>query len=69
MSFLDLTRKRFLVIGVANRKSVAWAVAKILEAEGAEVIYSVRSEERREETAKLLGGLDPHSEPVRFSVI
>ena len=54
MSFLDLEGKRFLVLGVANRKSVAWAVAQILEAEGAEVVYSVRSEKRREETAKLL---------------
>ena len=56
MSFLDLEGKRFLVLGVANRKSVAWAVAKILEEEGAEVVYSVRSEKRREETAKLLDG-------------
>ena len=54
MSFLNLEEKRFLVLGVANRKSVAWAVAKILEAEGAEVVYSVRSEKRREATAKLL---------------
>ena len=55
MSFLGVQGKTFLVLGVANRKSVAWAVAKILEEEGAEVIYSVRSEERRRETAKLLG--------------
>ncbi len=56
MSFLGLEGKRFLVIGVANRKSVAWAVAGLLESEGAQVIYSVRSEKRREETAKLLDG-------------
>ncbi len=54
MSFLDLDGKRFLVLGVANRKSVAWAVVQILETEGAEVVYSVRSEKRREETAKFL---------------
>ncbi len=60
MSFLDLAGKRFLALGVANRKSVAWAVAKILESEGAEVIYSVRSEERRKETAKLLDGRSVH---------
>lgn len=44
-----------MVFGVANRKSVAWAVAKILESEGAEVIYSVRSQARKESLAKLLG--------------
>lgn len=55
MSFLDVSDKRFLVMGVANRKSVAWAIARALEAEGAEVIYSVRSEARRESLQKLLG--------------
>ena len=60
MSFLGVEGKRFLVLGVANRKSVAWAVSKILEAEGAEVVYSVRSEKRKEETAKLLEGRVVH---------
>jgi enoyl-[acyl-carrier protein] reductase I len=60
MSFLGLQGKRFLVLGVANRKSVAWAVSKILEAEGAEVVYSVRSEKRREDTAKLLNNRVVH---------
>lgn len=41
-------------MGVANRKSVAWFAAKTLEAEGAKVVYSVRSETRKETTAKLL---------------
>jgi len=55
MSFLQLQGKKFLVFGVANRKSVAWAVGQRLEAEGAEVLYSVRSEARRESLAKLMG--------------
>lgn len=52
---LDLTGRRYLILGVANRKSVAWAIARVLEAEGAEVIFSVRSEARRESLTKLLG--------------
>lgn len=56
MSFLNLEGKRYLVMGVANRKSVAWAIAKTLEAEGAEVIFSVRSESRLESLQKLLEG-------------
>lgn len=52
---MDLAGKRFLVMGVANRKSVAWAIAKILEAEGAQVVYSVRSEARQASLTKLLG--------------
>ena len=30
MSFLGLTGKTYLVLGVANKKSVAWHVAKTL---------------------------------------
>ncbi|WP_082780928.1 enoyl-ACP reductase FabI [Cephaloticoccus primus] len=45
--FLQLQGKRILVLGVANRKSVAWFIAKALEEQGATVIYSVRSEARR----------------------
>lgn len=55
MSFLDLENKRFLVMGVANRKSVAWSIAQSLEAEGAEVIHSVRSQDRLKSLEKLLG--------------
>lgn len=56
MSFLDLENKNILVTGVANKKSVAWHIAKTLEEEGANVIYSVRSEERKESLEKLLIG-------------
>lgn len=55
MSFLKIEGKRFLVFGVANRKSVAWAVGRQLEEEGAEVIYSVRSEARKESLRRLMG--------------
>jgi enoyl-[acyl-carrier protein] reductase I len=55
MSFLGLEGKTFLVFGVANRRSVAWAVGKSLEAEGARVLYSVRSGERRKSLETLLG--------------
>ncbi len=55
MSFLQLDNKRFLVMGTANRKSVAWAVTQALEAEGARVIQSVRSPERLESLKKLFG--------------
>ncbi|HEU5078370.1 MAG TPA: SDR family oxidoreductase [Opitutaceae bacterium] len=54
--FLQLSDKTFVVFGVANRKSVAWHVAKSLEGEGARVIYSVRSEARRKSLDTLLAG-------------
>lgn len=55
MSFLGIENKTFLVVGVANRKSVAWSVAKLLETEGANVLYCVRNEKRRKQLEKLLG--------------
>lgn len=54
--FLDIGGKSFLVTGVANRKSVAWHIAKSLEEQGARVIYSVRSEARRKSLESLLAG-------------
>ena len=54
--FLQLTGKTFLVFGVANRKSVAWFVAKSLEEQGARVLYSVRSEARKQSLAAQLAG-------------
>lgn len=60
MSFLGFEGKTLLVFGVANKKSVAWHVARLLEDEGARVIYSVRSPERRETLAKLLDRREVH---------
>lgn len=54
MSFLNLQDKSFLLFGVSNRRSVAYAVANMLLDEGARVILSVRSEARKAEVAKLL---------------
>ena len=53
MSFLDVKDKRFVVFGMANKKSVACAVAKTLTAEGAEVIHVVRSAEREKNVNKI----------------
>lgn len=58
MSFLQVENKTFLITGVANRRSVAWHVAKTLIAEGAKVIYSVHSEERKQSLQKLIGEAD-----------
>lgn len=56
--FLQLAGKTVLVCGVANRKSVAWHIAKLLQEADCRVIYSVRSAERREQVAKLVGSSD-----------
>lgn len=53
MSFLNLHAKRIVIFGLANKKSIACAIARVLLEEGAEVILVVRSEERRTTACKL----------------
>lgn len=55
MNFLQVDGKKFVVAGVANKKSVAWHIAQGLKANGAEVIYTVRSVARKEQLTKLVG--------------
>ena len=55
MDFLSLTGKSILLLGVANRKSVAYHISRILEDAGARVVYVVRSHQRCQSVAKLLG--------------
>lgn len=66
MDFLGLSDKTLLVFGVANKKSVAWHVAKTLEEVGAQVVYVVRSEERKQSLAKLLADREVHVCDVEF---
>ena len=54
--FLQFSGKTVLVFGVANRKSVAWLIARTLEEQGARVVYSVRSESRKKSLETLLAG-------------
>jgi enoyl-[acyl-carrier protein] reductase I len=53
MDYLQLSNKRFVVMGVANKKSVAYFIGKSLEANGAIVDYIVRSQKRKDEVSKL----------------
>jgi enoyl-[acyl-carrier protein] reductase I len=53
MDFLQISGKTFLVTGVANKKSVAFFVAKGLIENGAKVIFSVQNEENQSKAQKL----------------
>ena len=56
MDFLNLSGKKIVVFGLANRKSVACATAKVLESAGAEILHVVRTAERQETARKLFPG-------------
>ena len=60
MSFLNLTDKAIVVFGVANKRSVAYRIARGLEEEGALVVYSVQSEAVRESVRDLLPEREIH---------
>jgi enoyl-[acyl-carrier protein] reductase I len=58
MDFLDIAGRTFLVSGVANRKSIAFSIGQVLSEAKADVVYSVRSSERKESVARILPGAD-----------
>lgn len=53
MSFITFADKRIAVFGLANKKSVACHIGRVLIQAGAQVIHVVRSEERRKTARKL----------------
>jgi enoyl-[acyl-carrier protein] reductase I len=58
MDFLNIEGKRFLVFGVANKKSVAYHVGQVLSEAKAEVVHVVQSPEIKESVSKLFPGAD-----------
>jgi enoyl-[acyl-carrier protein] reductase I len=64
MSFLNLTDKVFYIAGVANKKSVAYFVAKTLEAEGAKLVFSAQNDKNFSAIEKLF----PNSPVFLFDV-
>jgi enoyl-[acyl-carrier protein] reductase I len=55
MSFLQLENKKILLFGVANKKSVAWHIGRVLVEAGATCVYVVQNEEIRASVKKLAG--------------
>ncbi|MBM9537260.1 SDR family oxidoreductase [Desulfobulbus alkaliphilus] len=53
MDFLGLAGSRIVVFGLANKKSVACAIGRVLVEAGAEVVHVVRSEQRAETARQL----------------
>jgi enoyl-[acyl-carrier protein] reductase I len=55
MSFLQFENKSIIIFGAANRKSVAWHIARVLTEAGARCVYVVQNEELKAAVTKLLG--------------
>ncbi len=50
---IDLRGKKFLVMGVANKRSLGWAIAEQLHAAGADLAFSYQAERLQRELEKL----------------
>ena len=53
MMGIDLHDKKFLVMGVANKRSLGWAIADRLHAAGAQLAFSYQAERLQDELEKL----------------
>lgn len=60
---IDLTGKRGVVFGVANQRSIAWAISERLAAAGAEMAFAYQNERLRGPVEKLVSQL---GEPFIF---
>ncbi|BCA85852.1 enoyl-[acyl-carrier-protein] reductase [NADH] [Enterococcus saigonensis] len=50
-----LAGKKVVVMGVANKRSIAWGCAKALQEQGAEVIYTYQNDRMAKQLEKLVG--------------
>lgn len=50
-----LAGKTIVVMGVANRRSIAWGCARVMAAQGAKIIYTYNRERTQRQLVKLLG--------------
>ena len=57
MYSIDLSGQNAVVFGVANQRSIAWAIAQALDQAGARLVLTYQNERLRENVEKLAGSL------------
>lgn len=50
-----LSNKQIVVMGVANKRSIAWGCAQVMEKQGATVIYTYQNERMKKSVSRLVG--------------
>lgn len=55
---IDLDGKKGLIFGVANNRSIAWAIAQVLHSAGARLAFAYQNERLRERVSKLAETMD-----------
>ena len=52
----ELTGKHGLIVGIANKRSIAWAIAKVAAAAGARLAVTYQGERLEENVRELAAG-------------
>lgn len=55
---MDLSGKTYVIMGVANKRSIAWGAARALDKMGAKLVFTILGERFRKELDKLLVELE-----------
>ena len=55
---IDLEGKNGIIFGVANDRSIAWAIAQVLQQAGARLAFTYQNERLKDRVAKLAGSVD-----------
>lgn len=55
---LNLENKTFVIMGIANKRSIGFGVAKVLDKLGANLVFTYRKERSKKEMEKLVEQLD-----------
>lgn len=56
-----LAGKKGLIVGVANKRSIAWGIAQAAAREGAQLAFTYQGERLKESVGELAGSLNPNS--------
>ncbi|WRN76617.1 SDR family oxidoreductase [Staphylococcus aureus] len=51
---LNLENKTYVIMGIANKRSIAFGVAKVLDQLGAKLVFTYRKERSRKELEKII---------------
>ena len=55
---INLENKTFVIMGIANKRSIGFGVAKVLDELGAHLVFTYRKERSKKELEKLLDQLN-----------
>lgn len=54
MDLLNVKNKNYIITGVANHRSIAWGMAKVLHAHGANLLFTYRKDRSKEKLSQLI---------------